>query len=298
MSMYNYDRRRDDPYHDYDWDNDGFPGEYVYGDYVYVDEYYMDEVWKPINDFPDYWVSDKGRIYSNISNSFIYGTPNVRSGHIDVSLQRGGVRYHRYLHRLVADAFIPNPYNYPIVRHLNDDPYDNSVINLAWGTQYDNTHDSIRNGTFRYFDDEDRENAMKKRRMPVVAVRFSNGKKLYFNSQHEASRELCIKQSNIYNVISGKHFGSNGYYFAKSNEPFDNERYEYAKKHYVKQRSLIKAISINTGEEFIFRGLYEASRELNVSMSSISNILHEKNNFSKGWTFEYLDEEEYNDGYY
>lgn len=46
-----------------------------------------------------------------------------------------------YLHRLVAMAYIPNPNNYPIVRHLNDNPLDNRLANLAWGTQKDNVKD-------------------------------------------------------------------------------------------------------------------------------------------------------------
>lgn len=42
-------------------------------------------------------------------------------------------------------AYIPNPNNYPIVRHLNDNPLDNRLANLAWGTQKDNVKDSIKN---------------------------------------------------------------------------------------------------------------------------------------------------------
>lgn len=57
-----------------------------------------------------------------------------------------------YLHRLLAMAYIPNPNNYPIVRHLNDNPLDNRLSNLAWGTQKDNIRDSMNNGTFHILD--------------------------------------------------------------------------------------------------------------------------------------------------
>ena len=57
-----------------------------------------------------------------------------------------------YLHRLVAMAYIPNPNNYPIVRHLNDNPLDNRLANLAWGTQKDNVKDSIKNNSFHFLE--------------------------------------------------------------------------------------------------------------------------------------------------
>ena len=293
MRGYYYDHRRyDDPYRDYDWDNDGFPGEYVYGDGCYVDEYYMDEVWKPVRGFPHYWVSNKGRVYSSLSETFVRGTPNVKSGHIDLSLHRSGHRYHKFLHRLVAEAFIPNPFNYPTVRHLNDNPSDNCVENLAWGTQLDNVRDSIKNGTFRYFTEEDYEKAMQKRRMPIIAIRFSDNRELYFESQQEASRVLNIHQSSIYLVIAGKRYGADGYYFAKDNESFDYSKYEEAKKRYSRKYQKIKAIDIHTKDEYVFNSLTEAAYELDMSVSSISMVLHGKMRSAKGWIFEYLEEGE------
>ena len=49
-------------------------------------------------------------------------------------------------------AYIPNPNNYPIVRHLNDNPLDNRLANLAWGTQKDNVKDSIKNNSFHFLE--------------------------------------------------------------------------------------------------------------------------------------------------
>lgn len=60
-----------------------------------------------------------------------------------------GKRTHNYLHRLVAEAFIPNPDGLPLVRHMDDDTSNNHVDNLAWGTHHDNRLDSVRNGTHR-----------------------------------------------------------------------------------------------------------------------------------------------------
>jgi hypothetical protein len=51
---------------------------------------------------------------------------------------------------LVANAFLPTKSSADqVLRHLNDDPTDNRIENLAWGTYHDNAQDSMRNGTFR-----------------------------------------------------------------------------------------------------------------------------------------------------
>ena len=199
-------------YDDYDWDVDGFPGEYVFGDDCYVADYYMDERWKPVRHFPGYWVSNKARVYSNTSNTFIYGTP-LRSGHIDITLHRNGQRYHKYLHRMVAEAFIPNPTNLPIVRHLNDNQSENEPWNLDWGTQLDNVHDCIRNGNAYRLSREDIERANAVRRTPIVAECVVTGKLSYFISQQEAARVLRINQSSINAVLHGRRKTAGGYIF-------------------------------------------------------------------------------------
>ena len=199
-------------YECHDWDTDGFPGEYIYGDDVYVDDYYMDERWKPMHNAPDYCISHKARVWSNVSDSFISGTP-LKSGHVDMSLRIDGKRVHKYLHRAVAEAFIPNPHNYPEVRHLEDNRAYNEVWELDWGNQYDNVQDCIRNGHFRYFTRSDIERANEVRRTPIVAIRISDGTKHYFVSQQEAARKLGIDQSSISNVIRGQRRSACGYYF-------------------------------------------------------------------------------------
>lgn len=77
------ERRYSDPYKDYDWDEDGIPGEYVYGDGEWSDPEYGDELWKKTK-VPGYWVSDYGRVYSEYTKKFIHGSPIGETGHIDL----------------------------------------------------------------------------------------------------------------------------------------------------------------------------------------------------------------------
>jgi hypothetical protein len=61
-----------------------------------------------------------------------------RSGHQYVFLYKENKMSNKYVHRLVAIAFLDNPNNYPNVCHLDNNPFNNSVDNLYWGTQEDN----------------------------------------------------------------------------------------------------------------------------------------------------------------
>ena len=67
-----------------------------------------------------------------------------------VNLYFHGKRTTHYVAHLVADAFLPpkKPTD-QVLRHLNDDPTDNRIENLAWGTYSDNMADAIRNGKVR-----------------------------------------------------------------------------------------------------------------------------------------------------
>ena len=98
-----------------------------------------DEVWKDIGEFKNrYWVSNKGRI-KNIKGDIIkQGISN--KGYLRVKLyhprQKGlrRVTYNRAVHRLVAIAFIKNPFEKRTVNHKDGNKLNNNVENLEWMT--------------------------------------------------------------------------------------------------------------------------------------------------------------------
>lgn len=105
-----------------------------------------------------YAVSNLGRVKSVartvMSNR---GRPITRMGKIlSLNTSAAGYRYISVckdgksrtflIHRLVAEAFIPNPHNLPVVMHLDDVPGNNRVTNLKWGTQKTNMEDMVRKG--------------------------------------------------------------------------------------------------------------------------------------------------------
>lgn len=75
-------------------------------------------------------------------------TQSMTGGRYVVGLSRAGSSKTQMVHRLVAEAFLPNPKGHPLVRHLDDNPVRNVVENLAWGTHSDNQHDRVRNGIY------------------------------------------------------------------------------------------------------------------------------------------------------
>lgn len=63
------------------------------------------------------------------------------------TVQLGRGNSHRPVHRLVLEAFVgPCPEGMTVGRHLDDDPNNNHISNLAWGTVSDNSKDKVRNG--------------------------------------------------------------------------------------------------------------------------------------------------------
>lgn len=93
------------------------------------------EVWKNIDNADGFMVSNLGRILEG--DKILLPVIN-RSGYYSVSVKKNKKRKHYKLHRLVAEAFIPNPNNKPEVDHINTDKTDNRVDNLRWVTHFEN----------------------------------------------------------------------------------------------------------------------------------------------------------------
>jgi hypothetical protein len=98
------------------------------------------EIWKSINGLDSlYLISNKGRIYSNVSNRLIKCKPN-KHGYMEMPIgKKDQNRKNRKIHRLVAEAFLPNPFNKKEVNHIDKDRTNNSVENLEWSTAWENT---------------------------------------------------------------------------------------------------------------------------------------------------------------
>lgn len=192
---------------------DYFSGEQVYGDDCYISDDHMDERWWYVKGAPGYMVSDQCRVWSEKTQSFRKLKRMDKKGHMGLGLSVNGKTIYKYIHILMAEAFLPNPHNLPIVRHWDDNPKNNYLDNLRWGTQKDNHDDCVRNGHAYYPTPEDREIGLEKLRIPILATNLQTGEQTRFRGQTEAARLLGIQQANIWKVLNGERRHAGGYHF-------------------------------------------------------------------------------------
>lgn len=111
----------------------------------------MSEQWRPVPGFPDYEVSDQGRVRSHKSGSpRVMSLQPARHGYLRVRLCGPNGARGFSVHRLVLDAFVgplPSGPDRMVSRHLDGDPANNRLDNLAYGTQGENIRDAVVHGT-------------------------------------------------------------------------------------------------------------------------------------------------------
>jgi hypothetical protein len=94
-----------------------------------------EEIWKQIEGYKDYFISNQGRVLSKKNRVAIILKPWKQSkGYLQVELYQGGSSKSPLVHRLVAQAFVINIDDFPQVDHLNRDKTDNRSVNLEWKT--------------------------------------------------------------------------------------------------------------------------------------------------------------------
>lgn len=92
----------------------------------------MAEVWKDIVGYEgSYQVSNFGKVYSLKTNKILKGC-NCKNGYERLVLRKDGKSFSCTVHRLVANAFIDNPEQHPIINHKDENPQNNRVDNLEW----------------------------------------------------------------------------------------------------------------------------------------------------------------------
>lgn len=110
----------------------------------------MIESWEPVRDWVGiYEVSNRGVVRSLDRPGRpgrVLKPQKSKQGHLSVVLSDSPRKAKKLVHRLVAEAFIPNPDECPMVLHWDDDPGNNESGNLRWGTRSDNGLDAVRNG--------------------------------------------------------------------------------------------------------------------------------------------------------
>lgn len=177
----------------------------------------MEEIWKDIKDYEGkYQVSNLGNVKSLNYN----GTGLVRlmklsrsgRGYRHVSLTKNRIERKPYVHRLIAEAFIPNPENKPYIDHINTIRSDNRIENLRWVTRKENMNNPLSrvnmSGKF---------GALHHRSIPIIQYSKDGEFIQEFACTWEATRETGVHNGNLVQCCKGKVKTAGGYVWKYKN---------------------------------------------------------------------------------
>lgn len=181
----------------------------------------MEEVWRDIVGYEGlYQVSNKGQVKSlpriaERSNGWKYTVRERILKQQDLKFKgdkkprkmvhlKSGKSKHFLVHRLVAEAFLPNPYNLPQVNHKDGDPFNNDVDNLEWSTNQENAVHAYENGLMRTEKRVVKICPLTKERLDV------------YKSGSEAARKHNVTPSAIFHAINNN-WKASGFYWEYDN---------------------------------------------------------------------------------
>ena len=157
----------------------------------------MIEEMKDIKDYEGlYAITKNGNVWSYKSKKYL--KPTLARGYQKVALYKDGKKKDLYIHRLVAEAYIPNPEKKPQVNHLDENKLNNSVSNLEWATAKENSNYGTRT-----------ERSNKKRSKPVYCVELDR----VFDGISQAARELDLNKKHICDCCKGRYKTHGGYHW-------------------------------------------------------------------------------------
>lgn len=219
-----------------------------------------------------YSATKDGLIYSHISNKMLKPSKNTH-GYQMVSLYKDGIQKRLSVHRLVAMAFIKNPRNCPCVDHINTDKNDNRVENLRWVTTKENCNNPLtlkhagdsRRGPKHYLfgtkkSDEEREAISRRLKGHIVS--------------EETRRKIGDANRGLIRSEELRHLWSE---IKKGKNIGEKNSNAIRVKQMTKEGVLIKEWGC----------ISDASRELNISASAISNCLTNRSKSAGGYLWLY-----------
>lgn len=142
-----------------------------------------------IKDYDNYFINNYGTVYNKHLKEL--RKEKTKGGYLRVTLYKNGKQKHFLIHRLVAQAFIPNPKNLPEVNHIDNNSVNNRVENLAWCTAKENSRWSKSKLVIMYYTSK------------------KYGKT--FSCIRDAEKETGIDNSSISRCCKGKQKTAGGY---------------------------------------------------------------------------------------
>ena len=174
---------------------------------------YQEELWKPINNYGNYEVSNFGKVRNKNTKRIL--REYTKSGYSIVGLSKNGIIKSFSIHRLVGLLFIDNPDNKPEINHKDKNKNNNNINNLEWVTSKENNiHkcDEIR---------KNKKKIMNNQNIKINKFDMCNNFLKTYNSIIDAANDIFINnnltnninsiRNGISRVINGKYKSSFGY---------------------------------------------------------------------------------------
>lgn len=145
---------------------------------------------RAINGFENYLIDEGGNVYSKLRNKKLKHFSNP-DGYLLYKLYKDKKPFTIKIHRLVAEAFIPNPDNKPQVNHINGIKTDNRLINLEWVTKSENQKHAHKTGLQKKLGE----------RLPCLKISPDGFLLEVFYSKSIAAKITGISRKNIHKSI-------------------------------------------------------------------------------------------------
>lgn len=221
-----------------------------------------------------YSVSDEGQVRNDNTGKIL--KQQIQNGYCHCGLSINKKQKRCRVHRLVAQAFIPNPENKEYVNHKNGDRQDNTVENLEWVTASENAIHAIKTGL----------RTAQGNKRPVVQYSMNGDKMMVFNSIADAARATGAQGSKISLACQRKRRSAGDYQWRYADDKQDVERIE---KKWFSGKKVAQC-----DEDFniiqTFDSYHAAAKAVKGSDSAISRICSGTNQHHKGYRWKLVDD--------
>ena len=154
-------------------------------------------------DIGDYIIYSDGWIWSKHKGDYLKPQDNGL-GYQKITMRVNNKRKNVYIHRLVAETFIPNPNSLPEVNHKDGDKSNNNVNNLEWCTGLQNKHHAAENG-LTLKGERNHAHKLTEEQIKTIRSEYVFGSK--DKSQRALARKYGVSQTAIRYILSGKNWG-------------------------------------------------------------------------------------------
>lgn len=177
----------------------------------------METTFKEIEGYPSYLIGSDGSVFSKKSRRFLKPIlQHTGYKHIELFNEEGSKQF--LVHRLVAMAFVPNPNNYPIINHKDQNKVNNASENLEWCTyKYNSNYGDCqkrKSSRINYYSEKQlRNRANMKNRNGKTVLQYSRDGEFIrsYPSTMEAFRQTGINPSHIGECAKGVRKVAGGY---------------------------------------------------------------------------------------